>query len=621
MSQFDVKMTELADAIKVKNANISGKLSVQGMIDAVAGIVINPPSGEGADVSGVTATPADVLVGKAFVNSAGELVNGEIQTAEAPSTVDNVVTIPAGYRSEEEKVTVGKAYEGDTTYIPGTADTVLFPGTYIPIMLRIKGDRNLRSDNIRFGKSIFGVDGTFTEDGDAEPEDIMEGKVAYVKGNPVYGTYKPQGGSPVDLSFITAEAGDIRSGKVGADRNGNPVAGTLVPQSGGGGESSIEFYECASYTPDADAYTKYSFTLSGAPDELANGNYVRSKYVENIGDDIENITASIWKNDKGYSFVEEYESGGWRYYIKNSTGDYIYGLDSAMPRLTDFNSEYWVDWDMWESVTLNFSAWQTEEMPATTEGWTGYKVTQNAETGAWETSDMLTTGLTVTHLKPQVGEIYSADTSISVRKMYDGAVYPITSDGLVFYAPLQTDYVDQISGKAAPVIGGTFTTHNGLSCLQLDGSGYVKWADNSDLPVGTSACSLVLIASPIDQSSWRYYMGIGQPGNGQHMSIAASEGRFMDRSTYLENGIWQTLIITRTSDGSCKDYVDGKLVGTSNRLDNFPTPSCMCVGAAMWDNFSQKANSYVAFAAVYNRELSADEVAEIHNTLMEDVEQ
>jgi hypothetical protein len=239
----------------------------------------------------------------------------------------------------------------------------------------------------------------------------------------------------------------------------------------------------------------------------------------------------------------------------------------------------------------------------------------------WKRSDQLEENMPVLALTPKVGEIYSEDTSIRVRKMFDGAVYPIPADGLVFYAPLQGDYVDMVSGKSATVTGGTFTEHNGLSCLELDGSGYVKWSDNSDLPVGTSACSLVLIASPINQSSWRYYMGIGQPGNGQHMSIAASGGRFMDRSTYLENGIWQTLIITRTSDGSCKDYVDGKLVGTSNRLDDFPTPSCMCVGAAMWDNFSQKANSYVAFAAVYNRELSADEVAEIHNVLMEDVEQ
>lgn len=40
MSQFDVKMNELADKIKSKNTAVTGKLSVQGMIEAVNGITI-----------------------------------------------------------------------------------------------------------------------------------------------------------------------------------------------------------------------------------------------------------------------------------------------------------------------------------------------------------------------------------------------------------------------------------------------------------------------------------------------------------------------------------------------------------------------------------------------------
>ena len=40
-------------------------------------------------------------------------------------------------------------------------------------------------------------------------------------------TVNPGGGEAVDLSFVTAAAGDILTGKVGADKNGNPVYGTL----------------------------------------------------------------------------------------------------------------------------------------------------------------------------------------------------------------------------------------------------------------------------------------------------------------------------------------------------------------------------------------------------------
>ena len=57
-----------------------------------------------------------------------------------------------------------------------------------------------------------------------------------------------EGGSgSVDLSFITAESGDILKGKVGADRNGNPVHGTLVPDSGGSGSGEMQFYLCTGY--------------------------------------------------------------------------------------------------------------------------------------------------------------------------------------------------------------------------------------------------------------------------------------------------------------------------------------------------------------------------------------
>jgi hypothetical protein len=38
-------------------------------------------------------------------------------------------------------------------------------------------------------------------------------------------------------------------------------------------------------------------------------------------------------------------------------------------------------------------------------------------------------------------------------------------------------------------------------------------------------------------------------------------------------------------------------------------------------DYIQKSNAFFADAFVYNRELSADEVLEIHNTLMEGVQQ
>lgn len=49
-------------------------------------------------------------------------------------------------------------------------------------------DGNYAAENIAKGKSVFGLNGTFTADADATAEDIREGKTAYVNGQKITGT-------------------------------------------------------------------------------------------------------------------------------------------------------------------------------------------------------------------------------------------------------------------------------------------------------------------------------------------------------------------------------------------------------------------------------------------------
>ena len=503
--------------------------------------------------------------------------------------------------------------------------------------------------------------------------------------------------------------------------------------------NAIEFYECASYTPNADAYTKYFFTLSGSTNEKANGTYVRTKWVETVPEDWNDTPIAVWTNENGYTLKEYYYSE-LNYSIYDSTGSVVYTANEPYwSRVTDFNTISWVDSDATElDHTLTFSAWLTEEVPATTEGWTGYKMNwvdssvvkitgddilvsgddntflngtyslsgegssrtwslsiddgmdraiisyvtdavygdlypgwtlrlessaesyyTNTEAGAdasiteictgtwqkdlagsstiptfgvettetsvpahWEKSDTLTEDLTVEYLTPKVGEIYSADTTIRVRKMYDGATFPIPSEGLVFYAPLAADYVDQISGKAAPVTGGTFTTHNGLSCLQLDGSKYTRWVDSVDVPAGTSDYSLILLVAPITLSGWNVFFSIGKEGDVQN-SIRANSGNLQAwGGTKITTETWQTIALVR-HNGTAKAYLNGVLNGTSSDSSvvngEISSPAVITVGAEYHGGDS--TSGYFAHAAIYNRELSADEVAEIHAVLMEDVVQ
>lgn len=117
MSQFDVKMTELADSIKAKNGNVTGKLSIQAMIDAVGEIEPLP--------SGITVTAADVLASAWFVDNTGTLQQGSIQTVTAQLN-GNVFTVAEGYIADPIELTVAEA--GDVTV---TDNVVNIPTGYI----------------------------------------------------------------------------------------------------------------------------------------------------------------------------------------------------------------------------------------------------------------------------------------------------------------------------------------------------------------------------------------------------------------------------------------------------------------------------------------------------------
>ncbi len=477
-----------------------------------------------------------------------------------------------------------------------------------------------------------------------------------------------------------------------------------------------KFYECTSYTPNVEAHTRYIMTLSGAADEKINGVYVRTKWQEEEPDEWTDTPLAVWSNESGCK-IKEYYYTEFNYCITDSSGNTVYSSDEPYwSRVTDYSSIIW--WGAAEEadVTLDFSAITPEEVPATTESWSGYEmikynrhqtfvvsgaaeeecngiytvykfsnnplsivysngscflltvigsgleysrwaisdqssyssdatffyksasflnterltplqttwntVTLSPPPDGWIRSDRLKENMQATYLKPQVGYIYSEDTSIQVRKMYDGATYPIPTDGLVFYAPLASDYVDMVSGQAAPVTGGTFTTHKGLYCLQLDGSEYIKWPDNADLPAGDVPYSIVILAAPTDIYDWKTFLSIGQPGENE-ICIHAKSGRLEEfASVNITNeGKWHALALTRDASGGAKTYINGKLDGSGNRTNSVPSPACVCVGANIASNFDQKTTGCIAFAAVYNRELSADEVAQIHAALMADVVQ
>ena len=426
-------------------------------------------------------------------------------------------------------------------------------------------------------------------------------------------------------SELTALADAIRSKSGTSGKLTIPGMTDVVDGIEIGGGGGIDFFECASYTPDADAYTQYSFILTNAPEEKANGTYIRTMWLDDATVQEQNETvsgyfvASTWRNENGYVLREDVNDVECIYSIEDANGNIFYWNDNLLTeRYDDFNRFTWRTYYTGDFVGLTFSDWQTQEMPPTLESWSGYKVEQNNDTGVWTTTDTLVGNMQVLYQKPKVGEIYSADTSILIKKMFDGSVYPIPSDGLVFYAPLDSDYVDMVSGQSAVVEGGSFTTHNGLNCLYLNGSEYVKWGENNQIPVGNSvAISLVALIAPTSQNGWRSYMEVGTE-NKTWMSITANYGDIhgWGGSSITADGKWQSVVISKAADATAKAYLNGQQATGGAYNTTALADSCVFAGSTSQSN---TMIGYIAFAAVYNRELSADEVLEIHNTLMQGV--
>ena len=204
----------------------------------------------GADVSGVTATAADVLEGKTIVDASGNEVAGSIAVKNAVNTFLHVdkdtYTIPAGYHDGTGKVSVSSVVK---TVTPTKETQTVYDDTSV---------------NARF--------------------------LDYVTVEPIPEKYQ-------DITNVTARSGDVRVGKVFVDAEGNEVIGTLIPAEIADEETTVLAYgavggfaldeEFGAYTPgyvspapfvleentkyavwwDGETYplTAFAFSFSGYP--------------------------------------------------------------------------------------------------------------------------------------------------------------------------------------------------------------------------------------------------------------------------------------------------------------------------------------------------------------------
>lgn len=255
---------------------------------------------------------------------------------------------------------------------------------------------------------------------------------------------------------------------------------------------------------------------------------------------------------------------------------------------------------------------------STTKTWTGYEAIVNGDTGVWSFSEEATSGLPYNKIIPQVGKVYDEECTFRVSSYDTGLLIP--SDGLLFYAPLSTDYKDIVNGYDASEKNGTFAKYNGKQMLYADGSNDVlaKWngQDNTSfLPVDNAPCSIFSVRL-VKNTGYCYIFGFGslknnlfceQRGGYNLMSLTPSENTYYRDETQL----LRSVCVTRDSAGAISVYFDGALKATSTDTASYGNTDIF-VGVRSNSNF----NGYISDFAIYNRALTTDEVLSMHNNLM-----
>lgn len=332
----------------------SNNTDLQAILDSINTL----PDAGGVELPELTneGTASDLLSGKELIDGSGNIVAGVIPIkTESNLTVSGAtVTIPAGYYASQATKAVATATQATPsisvdssgkitasatqtagyvsagtksatqqlntqaakTITPTTSNQTIAAGTYLTGVQTIKGDSNLKAENIKSGVSIFGVDGTLTEDGGgidtsdatATADKIFLDETAYVDGEKVTGTFTIDNEISSQDNLIARLRGALNGKSGNGGVSGGLETYTLTVSVFGQLTDDVHIF-CTTLNNGAIGYFAKSFY-----NELTNESTAENVVIENVicGSPII-VISNIWDSMETQGALDMLSFGGMEY--------------------------------------------------------------------------------------------------------------------------------------------------------------------------------------------------------------------------------------------------------------------------------------------------------------------
>ena len=371
----------------------------------------------------------------------------------------------------------------------------------------------------------------------------------------------------LDLSFITAGAADILSGKVGANSAGRPVTGTLVipetpecPPAGSGGFDLAKVTEYIPYAPALSAVSQ--IVVSGFGDDYsgANGTYNVTAETQAETD----IWKRIYKHTSGEWYIwgdydEDMEEGYWYFGVAPDSGDMVTWTTEELSD-GEYGFENWDTGDYYD-VTLDVTKTDYPETPMVLKGVLAAGYTD----GEWSFADSEQnfTGFETT---PQKSYVYAVSGNKLIGSAVDLAgMYP--GDAILSNCDSLTDtYMRYTNCELS-----TSVKKFGSGSIKINSNGYIKFNHGKTSLVNipwtaahffyadsyTGGTDLKPLINNDTDAGGTFFIAITSGGK---IRTHIRGGSYSDTQDTLSPG-WHHIRAVH-SGGTIRAYFDGNLIAT-----------------------------------------------------------